>query len=647
VLSLYLIHHQRLPFHHELLLCCPQTTHEELELFVHRAVNGSSQQQPPATHSILFPERLPPPLQIALDKFARRTTTSNFTMAVFVTSNCSPFFNITSSTPLLVLSLSPAILQDMLEKHLANNKVSVKVFVSAVAGSGKTYTIRNELHENSAAVTLYTSTDPSQLIFELNDTNSATVHFSIPSPASFGLQPTVLIWDDIDRFLFRLFVLGIVDDQFNNIFFTKFDSKFLIEVSNGLASSFMQHGSIQPHSLQLGTTFLHLLPQQKVIPPKILQLSEAIMEDLQVLYGKSYRELLPQTTHPIDISTALHFLSTTSNLLQKSPGFVKKSNADRQNIRQQLLHFVDCYFLPQVGIERKQIHQSTQPIVTFGLHNPSKFRVISASISTNQQSNLPHFDLYQKSNADLQEILRVVFPKFSIESGFVLTSDNILKLCLLKTLVSSEIPVIFMGETGSGKTRLIEYFGKIYNVPVFTLDLHGGIGENDIIAFIQQAQQKIADSAEPSKTAILFFDEINTSPAGELMKELVCDHSMRGVPLAKSFQVLAACNPYVELPATTSRSEASPAAASHVSTSAPTLAGDAHSSNLKYNVRPLHATLEKYVWDFGSISDATEMEYIQFSILMLFGIILFIYLFLLALFFHSPTPHLFIFWFWF
>jgi hypothetical protein len=47
--------------------------------------------------------------------------------------------------------------------------------------------------------------------------------------------------------------------------------------------------------------------------------------------------------------------------------------------------------------------------------------------------------------------------------------------------------------------------------------------------------------------AILFFDEINTSPAGELIKELVCDRSCRGVSLAKNFQVLAACNPYVEL----------------------------------------------------------------------------------------------------
>jgi beta-lactamase regulating signal transducer with metallopeptidase domain len=60
------------------------------------------------------------------------------------------------------------------------------------------------------------------------------------------------------------------------------------------------------------------------------------------------------------------------------------------------------------------------------------------------------------------------------------------------------------------------------------------------------------------------------------------------------------------------------------STSQPTLATNSHTRTLKYSVRPLHATLEKYVWDFGAISDQTEME----SILLLLWVFLLFYIYL-------------------
>lgn len=45
---------------------------------------------------------------------------------------------------------------------------------------------------------------------------------------------------------------------------------------------------------------------------------------------------------------------------------------------------------------------------------------------------------------------------------------------------------------------------------------------------------------------VLFLDEANTSEAVGLIKEVLCDGRMHGVPLRKDsgLKIIAACNPY-------------------------------------------------------------------------------------------------------
>ena len=45
---------------------------------------------------------------------------------------------------------------------------------------------------------------------------------------------------------------------------------------------------------------------------------------------------------------------------------------------------------------------------------------------------------------------------------------------------------------------------------------------------------------------MLFFDEANTTDAIGLIKEILCDRRMRGVPLQEDtgLKIIAACNPY-------------------------------------------------------------------------------------------------------
>lgn len=43
-----------------------------------------------------------------------------------------------------------------------------------------------------------------------------------------------------------------------------------------------------------------------------------------------------------------------------------------------------------------------------------------------------------------------------------------------------------MGETGVGKTSLVEYLSKIIDAEFLILNVHAGVTENDIITFVSQ-----------------------------------------------------------------------------------------------------------------------------------------------------------------
>lgn len=224
--------------------------------------------------------------------------------------------------------------------------------------------------------------------------------------------------------------------------------------------------------------------------------------------------------------------------------------------------------------------------------------IATSSTENPPKSHLPFFPLFGQSREQLEGFLQILFPKWekSQNNNFVLTADNVIKMGVLKLLVLAKIPVVFMGETGSGKTTLVKYFGKITNIPVFTLDLHGGIEEIDIIAFLGQIQQVVMHQNLPQ--AIVFFDEINTSPSADLLKEVVCDRTIRGKPINNKISVLAACNPYLEVAQSPVLTNVNP----HLPIPA---------KNLKYKVYPLHDTLARYVWDFGSLSEKDLREYIS------------------------------------
>ena len=143
-----------------------------------------------------------------------------------------------------------------------------------------------------------------------------------------------------------------------------------------------------------------------------------------------------------------------------------------------------------------------------------------------------------------------------------------------------DIPVVIMGETGCGKTRLIRYMCdlarleestfqnmhilKVYNETLSKLytyihmlinnnimQIHGGVTEEKIIKFIERAEIAARKNRKVASTkkihcpeTVVFFDEANTTDSVDLIKEIMCDRTCNGRPVFKDLKFIAACNPY-------------------------------------------------------------------------------------------------------
>jgi MoxR-like ATPase len=71
--------------------------------------------------------------------------------------------------------------------------------------------------------------------------------------------------------------------------------------------------------------------------------------------------------------------------------------------------------------------------------------------------------------------------------NIVFTLDNFMKLILIYLRLRSNLPIILMGETGVGKTSLVDYLAKIIDAECTTLNIHAGITEEEIISFVIKA----------------------------------------------------------------------------------------------------------------------------------------------------------------
>ena len=76
--------------------------------------------------------------------------------------------------------------------------------------------------------------------------------------------------------------------------------------------------------------------------------------------------------------------------------------------------------------------------------------------------------------------------------------------------VKSGIPVLLMGETGCGKTRLMQFLSDILSIDLYKCDVHGGFTADLILDFMKDPI--FAAEKYPNDMIWVFLDEVNTSP---------------------------------------------------------------------------------------------------------------------------------------
>ena len=78
--------------------------------------------------------------------------------------------------------------------------------------------------------------------------------------------------------------------------------------------------------------------------------------------------------------------------------------------------------------------------------------------------------------------------------------------------------------------------------------VHGGTSADDIVQKVKKAVERARFNHMefPDIQTVLFFDEANTTEDIGLIKEIMCDHTIRGLPLEnlQHLNMIAACNPY-------------------------------------------------------------------------------------------------------
>ena len=209
---------------------------------------------------------------------------------------------------------------------------------------------------------------------------------------------------------------------------------------------------------------------------------------------------------------------------------------------------------------------------------------------------------------------------------YVFNADNFFKMVQVLIRIKNRIPVILMGETGCGKTSLINALSDINNFKMVTLNIHAGVNDNEIVKFMVKNDllenelnyDKFEDDIDEiydclshsnfdiilsnkieEKLIIVFFDEFNTCNSLGLLTEIMCNRRCQGVKIKDNVSFVAACNPYRILTTTLSDNSA-------------LIKDNNYNSNQKlvYSVNPLTYTQLYYVFNFGSLNAKTEREYI-------------------------------------
>ncbi|KAK7939806.1 hypothetical protein WMY93_003132 [Mugilogobius chulae] len=206
------------------------------------------------------------------------------------------------------------------------------------------------------------------------------------------------------------------------------------------------------------------------------------------------------------------------------------------------------------------------------------------------------------------------------DETYELTTDNILKILAIHMRFRCGIPVIIMGETGCGKTRLIKFLCELRKSGVATenmklVKVHGGTTSSMVYSKVKEAESMATiNKQDYGFDSVLFFDEANTTESISSIKEVLCDKTVQGEGLTSGcgLQIIAACNPYRKhTDEMIERLESAGLGYRVRAEETDEKLGSIPLRQLVYRVHALPPSMIPLVWDFGQLNNDTEKIYIQ------------------------------------
>ncbi|CAF3297892.1 unnamed protein product [Rotaria sp. Silwood2] len=199
-----------------------------------------------------------------------------------------------------------------------------------------------------------------------------------------------------------------------------------------------------------------------------------------------------------------------------------------------------------------------------------------------------------------------------LETDYVLTPDNFIKMLLIYMRVQSGIPVLIMGETGCGKTSLIQFLcQKVLDEDLEIFRIHAGVTADIIINKMNSYIQKVQTYTNKEKSLWIFFDEFNTTPNIGLLKEIMCERTLLGESLPDKMVFLGACNPRRQKTAKILQNDNVHVGLRKNRYEMQKLLWAGTDQRLLYTVVPIPETMLEYIWDYGYLNESTELAYIK------------------------------------
>ena len=191
--------------------------------------------------------------------------------------------------------------------------------------------------------------------------------------------------------------------------------------------------------------------------------------------------------------------------------------------------------------------------------------------------------------------------------NYIFVCDNFIKMVRILLNIEAKIPVILMGETGVGKTKILEMLATLYGKGRLNWkkkEIHAGTTDEEIVAFIDKIIEEDKIENPDKDLTWVFFDEINTCNSLGLITEIMCKHTYLGKKISDNLVFLGACNPYRVL-----NKKMRESGLVYYNTK-----DKSKLNNLVYSVNPLPHSLLNFVFDFGSLRKKDEEKYIHNTI---------------------------------